>query len=221
MRILRAATDVHQAGSFATHLRRKRFALFRALLAGVPRPLHILDVGGTQGFWETMGLADAPGLEFWVINLSDYEFQSDRPHFHHMIGDARYMPQFADHEFDIVFSNSVIEHVGNFAEQRRMAEEIRRVGRRYFVQTPNRYFPIEPHYLYPFFQFYPPALKIGLARHLRLGWGGVAEATTIRLLSKRELLTLFPGSRLYAERWAGLNKSFVVYGGWENVKAET
>ena len=220
MRILRAATDVHQAGSVATRLRRKRFVLFRALLAGVPRPLHILDVGGTQGFWETMGLADMPGLEFWVINLSDYEFQADRPQFHHLVGDGRHMPQFADHQFDIVFSNSVIEHVGSYADQRCMADEIRRVGRRYFVQTPNRYFPIEPHYLYPFFQFYPPALKTGLVRHLRLGWGNLVEATTIRLLSKRELLRLFPGSRLYAERWAGLNKSFVVYGGWGNVKLD-
>jgi SAM-dependent methyltransferase len=215
MSILRTATDVHQTGSFATRLRRKRFALFQTLLAGLPRPLRILDVGGTQGFWETMGMADAPGLEFWVINLSDYEFQSARPQFHQAVGDARHMPQFADQEFDVVFSNSVIEHVGGYADQRRMAREIRRVGRRYFVQTPNRYFPIEPHYLYPFFQFYPPALKRGLVRHLRLGWGNLAEATTIRLLSKRELLALFPGSRLYAERLFGLNKSFVVYGGWD------
>lgn len=57
------------------------------------------------------------------------------------------MKQFQDNEFDAVFSNSVIEHVGDYEAQRQMANEIMRVGKRYFVQTPNFYFPIEPHIL--------------------------------------------------------------------------
>ncbi|MEM2045934.1 MAG: class I SAM-dependent methyltransferase, partial [Candidatus Bathyarchaeia archaeon] len=57
-----------------------------------------------------------------------------------IIGDARCMP-FKDKSFDVVFSNSVIEHVGNYDDQKMCAEEIRRVGKCYFVQTPNFYFP--------------------------------------------------------------------------------
>jgi hypothetical protein len=60
------------------------------------------------------------------------------------------MPQYRDKEFDIAFSNSVIEHVGNDLRIRQMADEVRRVGRNY-LQTPNYYFPLEPHFFFPFF----------------------------------------------------------------------
>ena len=71
------------------------------------------------------------------------------------VGDAVDMPGISDGAFDVVFSNSVIEHVETYENQRRMAAEIRRVGRRYFVQTPNRHFPLEPHFLVPGFQLLP------------------------------------------------------------------
>jgi len=55
---------------------------------------------------------------------------------------------YSDNEFDICFSNSVIELVGSFEDQRKFANEIRRVGRKLWVQTPARSFFFEPHYLY-------------------------------------------------------------------------
>ena len=63
------------------------------------------------------------------------------------------MDFFKDKSFDAVFSNSVIEHVGTFEDQKMMANEVIRVTNFYFIQTPNLYFPIEPHFLVPFFQF--------------------------------------------------------------------
>jgi hypothetical protein len=131
------------------------------------------------------------------------------------------MPEFGDKQFDVVFSNSVIEHVGDFADQRRMADEVQRVGRRYYVQTPNRYFPMEPHFLFPLFGVLPIPVRAFLLRHLSLGWytkiGDRAEsfrvARSIRLLTRRELLSLFPGAQLVRERVAGLTKSYTVFGG--------
>jgi 2-polyprenyl-3-methyl-5-hydroxy-6-metoxy-1,4-benzoquinol methylase len=79
------------------------------------------------------------------------------------------MRQFRDHQFDVVYSNSVIEHVGDLDDMRRMAQEIQRVGKRYFLQTPNRYFPIEPHFVFPFFQFLPRPVQISLVQKFRLG----------------------------------------------------
>jgi len=95
------------------------------------------------------------------------------------------------------------------------------VGHRYYVQTPNRYFPIEPHFLFPFFAFMPMSLRAFLLRHVPLGWysriGDRAEsfriASSIRLLTSREMRALFPGSQLVRERFLALTKSFSAFGG--------
>jgi len=129
------------------------------------------------------------------------------------------MPQFTDGQFDLVISNSVIEHVGNFREQRRFAEEIQRVGPRYFVQTPNRRFPLEPHFLLPLFQYFPLTVRAFLHQHFDLGWwkkagtylSALEEVESIRLLSGRELKTLFPIAKVYKERFALFTKSYVLY----------
>jgi hypothetical protein len=202
-------------------MRRRRFAFFEALLAPLPRPVRILDLGGTLTFWETMGIDEHAGLEIVLLNLTAAPV--DRPHFRSVAGDARAMPEFADQAFDVVFSNSVIEHVGSFEDQRRMAQEVQRVGQRYFIQTPNRYFPIEPHYLMPGFQFYPIALQVLLVKNFSMGWyprqphgaDALAQVRRNRLLTAKELRTIFPQAHIYHERMFGLTKSFIAYGGWE------
>lgn len=204
----------------ATTMRRKRFALFERLLATVPTPLTILDVGGTEGFWERMGFADRTEISVIVLNVEPMPVH--RPHFQSMIGDATDMRVFRDKTFDVVFSNSVIEHVGDFERQRRMASEVQRVGRRFFLQTPNYYFPLEPHFLFPGFQWLPRATRVAMIQRFDLGWikkvPDRAEAQALidatRLLRKRELAALFPQASWYEEKFLGLTKSFVVYDGW-------
>lgn len=39
--------------------------------------------------------------------------------------------------------------VGKERDQERMAAEILRVGRHCYVQTPNKNFPVEPHFIFP------------------------------------------------------------------------
>lgn len=217
--MLRILADNRDPRSLAAHLRRKRFAFFESLVSRVPKPLRILDVGGTQRFWEVMGFAGAERMEITILNLTLQPVSL--PNFTGVVGDARDL-QFADSSFDVVFSNSVIEHVGSYQDQCRMAREVKRVGTRYFLQTPNRYFPIEPHFLFPYFQFLPVPVRVWLLQHFTLGWrsrtpdGVEAKALveSIRLLSKAELLALFPEACLFQERLMGLTKSFVVYAGW-------
>lgn len=212
--------DNRRNDSLATSMRRKRFVLFEQLVATVPAPMRILDVGGTESFWERMSFVDRPGVSVMILNIEP--MATHRPHFQAVVGDATNMAIFPDGAFDIVFSNSVIEHVGDFEQQRRMANEVQRVGRRYFLQTPNYYFPLEPHFLFPGFQWLPRATRVALIQRFDLGWiKRIPERTqaqqmidTTRLLRKGELKTLFPRANWYEEKLLGLTKSFVVYDGW-------
>lgn len=214
--------DHRRSDSLAAAMRLRRFAFFRSLVASLPRPLRILDVGGSPRFWKRTGFLDEPQVHVVLLNL--IEQVTDHPALSSIVGDARSMTMFTDGEFDVVFSNSVIEHLRNFAGQQRMANEVRRVGQRYFVQTPNRNFPLEPHFLVPGFQFFPFALQVALIRKFNLGWHkrqpAIEDALNIitehRLLTRRELQILFPEARIYRERVLGLTKSFIVYAGWSD-----
>ena len=218
--LIRKLADNRTEDSLATHLRRKRFSLFQRLLSRLPRPIKILDVGGTQQFWQTMGFAGQEGLHIVILNLAAEKTAS--PLFQSVAGDARNVPEFSNREFDVVFSNSVIEHLGTWAGQQAMAREIQRVGQRFFVQTPNRYFPLEPHFLFPFFQFLPLSVRVWLVTHFNVGWyrripdqaKAREEVAAIRLLSQREVRRLFPHGTMYREKFFGLTKSFIAYGGW-------
>lgn len=220
MKALRGIADNRSSGSLATKLRRRRFELFRSLLESLPRPVRVLDVGGTELFWRRMEFVAESGVEVVLLNLTPPSTTAS--HFVGVSGDARRL-QFRDDEFDVVFSNSVIEHVGTFNDQRLMANEVMRVGRRYFVQTPNRLFPIEPHFLFPYFQFLPTGVQASLLQRFDLGWcpriqdraEAVAFVAQIRLLSELEVRRLFPHATMYKEQFLGMTKSFIAYGGWD------
>ena len=203
-------------------MRRRRFAFFLSLLESVDRPLSILDVGGTQQFWDIMGRQHLEGAQVTLLNLAAPPVSANN--FESVAGDARDLGRYETSSFDVVFSNSVIEHLGpDFADQQRMADEIKRVGKRYFVQTPNRYFPLEPHFLVPGFQFMPLELRVWLVSHFNVGWyrripdraEARSEVESISLLTRRDLRRLFPRARIYRERLMGLTKSFVAYDGWD------
>lgn len=199
-----------------------RLAYFLELLARVPRPLRLLDVGGTESFWTTLApqVAEDRGLSIVLLNLRAEPTRL--PNVMSVAGDARDMGGFEDGSFDVVFSNSVIEHLGGFEAQRQMAREVRRLGRRYFVQTPNFWFPLEPHYLVPGFQLLPVAVRAELIRRFDLGWiprqpdpvAARRAAWSIQLLTARKLRRLFPGATLIPERVLGLTKAWLVHAGF-------
>lgn len=219
--LLKRLANFHDPSSLASRMRRRRFALFEALATELPFGARILDIGGTPAFWRDIALVEGGRVRVTLLNIESYA--AVHPDVELVRGDARDMHFFRDQEFDAVFSNSVIEHVGSMADQQRMASEIRRVAPRYFVQTPNRYFPLEPHFLLPLFQFYPRPLQIELVRRFNLGWmprrpeydDAEREVAQIRLMSGSEMLALFPTATLYREKLCGLTKSLVAYAGWQ------
>ena len=194
-------------GPFSAAMRARRTEHFvRSLnLQGGER---IIDLGGAPSIWSDV----KPVLDIVMVNLPGGIVKD--PGSHHNItyveGDACDLPQYADNSFDIAFSNSVIEHVGGPEKRAAMAREARRLGRRYWIQTPSIWFPIEAHTYLPFWWFYPPAVKRSfIARWRRTvpAWCEMIEGTTV--LHRSEIERLFPDGEIWTERLLGLPKSYV------------
>ncbi len=189
-------------------VRRWREARYRRFLelCSVQQGERILDVGAGSGA-ALERFNEANEIVALDLNPLDSDWlRSDNVTV--TVGDATQLP-FADGEFPLVFSSSVIEHIPKEL-QPKFASEIRRVGQRYFVQTPNRLFPIEPHYQFPFFHFLPERAQRALNRRFTLGWQQKGSWEDITLLSARELRRLFPDGEIHRERLFGLTKSLMV-----------
>jgi hypothetical protein len=207
--------DNRDPGSLASRMRRERNLRFRAAIQHLPRPLKVLDVGGTQAVWESIGFVDQPDIHITLLNIVPSE--SSHSNIVSVCGDARNMREFRDGQFDVVYSNSVIEHVGSIEDMRKMAREIQRVGKRYFLQTPYLYFPIEPHFVFPMFQFLPVSWRVRLVQNFSLGWIGrlpeqksaEREVTSINLISKKQLRSLFTDADIATEKFFGITKSLL------------
>ncbi|HVY92040.1 MAG TPA: methyltransferase domain-containing protein [Bryobacteraceae bacterium] len=184
--------------------------------AGVSR---ILDVGGTAEIWE---LTPGATRQVFLLNMPSAAPEKGSAAAEVIHGDGCCLP-FADGSFDIVFSNSVIEHVGDSEAQARFAEEIRRTGSGYWVQTPNRYFPIETHLLTPFVHLLPRSWRAFIVRRFTV-WQWIHHPSAdrkqfyiehfisdIRLLSAAEMKRLFPDAVILRERFLLFTKSLVAY----------
>jgi hypothetical protein len=197
-------------------MRRARVAQFLELLPNEAESAHILDVGGTEKFWRSVWNEQCRRLSITLLNLTATPVSGDLP-IRSLAGDARDLSQFQNLAFDLCFSNSVIEHVGTLADQRRMAAEIRRVANGYFVQTPYRYFPIEPHFHVPGWAQLPVWCRTVLHQRLDLGWFTAEpdymeariDVEQIRLLSRREFRNLFEDAEIRFEKIGPLIKSMI------------
>jgi hypothetical protein len=199
--------------------RRARFQSFLSqlqTLSSGERPIRVLDVGGTVAYWK--GVRELWGtlkLDITIVNVSAKPF-SEAP-FTVRRGNACDLREYSDQSFDIVHSNSVIEHVGDWAAMAAMAAEVRRLAPRYFVQTPNFWFPVEPHYRTIGFQWLPEPTRASLLTRRRFGFFGPVqsfdEAMRIvqaqRLLTRRQMVALFPDALIDFERFFGLAKSII------------
>jgi hypothetical protein len=172
----------------------------------------VLDVGGTPYNWEQI---DA-NFPITLLNTEPLEADGLDARYTLVQGSGMRL-DFPDRSFDIAFSNSVIEHVGDLEAQRVFAEELRRVGRQVWVQTPARSFFFEPHLLAPFIHFLPLSWQRRLVRNFTL-WGWItrpSRASVDRMLGELRLLdyatfrALFPDCEIRRERFLVFTKAFV------------
>jgi hypothetical protein len=205
--------DVHRVYSFFLRLFRRRRMRAFAREFEPTATTRILDVGGTPFNWT---LLDTPA-SLTLLNLEALPASTQLPaNMTALVGSGTQL-DFADGSFDVVFSNSVIEHVGDLAAQRLFARELRRVGCGIWVQTPARGFFVEPHLMGVFIHWLPARWQRRLIRGFTL-WGWLARPDReqvdaflagTRLLDAGEMARLFPDCEIRRERFLGLTKSYV------------
>ncbi|MFI5677333.1 class I SAM-dependent methyltransferase [Streptomyces cellulosae] len=179
--------------------------------------MRVLDLGGTPQSWTHAPVTPAQVV---CVNLdSHHECREGRVT--GLVGDACDLPDALRNErFDLVYSNSLMEHVGGHSRRQRFAETVYTGGDLHWVQTPYRYFPVEPHWLFPGMQWLPFRAKVAVVRHWPHGTSrqhrrpptvteAAAKAAEVELLSATGMRTYFPHSQIWFERFAGLPKSLV------------
>ena len=191
----------------ARYFRTRRLRRFAKAFA-VDTSTRVLDLGGDEYYWSW--LSPLPAVT--VANLESRDLRPDAMPW--VQADGRMLP-FGDRAFDVVYCNSVIEHLPDQQSREALATEIARVGRGYSVQTPNRWFPLEAHTLTPGFHFLPRRWQVRLARNFTV-WGwlqrpdpdearGFVEGS--HLLGRKDLQLVFPDATIERERFLGLTKS--------------
>ena len=209
----------HSTGS---KLRAKRIAPLLEMIKSVFNEhglVRIIDVGGTGQYWDIVPrhYLDAHNVEITIVNLPGNGISRVDGPFVFVAADACDLAGFGDKSFHIGHSNAVVEHVGDWGYMVRFAEELTRVSQKWFVQTPNYWFPIETHSMTPFFHWLPKPIQIWLVSRFQLGhW---QRATTIdeavrtvestHLLNRAMLQELFKDAHILTERVFWLPKSLI------------
>ena len=202
----------HFLRPYQVHARRRRSQWFTTAM-GVKPGMKIIDLGGSPMIWR---FVDQP-LDITLLNVkheTNGPPELDRIQQHKFLfvtGDACDV-SLPSNSFDIAFSNSVIEHVGDKTRRSAFAKQVRRLAPKYWVQTPAKYFPIEAHTGMPFWWYYPEHLRQALIKKWRQElplWTEMVEGTT--LVERAELQDIFPEAVILPERAFGVVKSYVAF----------
>jgi hypothetical protein len=199
--------DPNNPASLSSKARARRWDRFVSAFPSLAE-MKVLDLGGTPAFWES---APVRAAHVTIVNIS--AAPADEPDWlRYVQGDACDPP--VSERFDLVVSNSLLEHVGGHYRRMQVADVVHRSADHHWVQTPYRYFPVEPHWVAPAMQWLPVAARAQMSRRWPLGhmrpterrpvMDGVLE---VELLSIAEMRYYFPDSEIWRERFAGLVKS--------------
>jgi len=193
---------------FSNYNRRSRMALFVEVMKPT-EGMSVLDLGGKPAIWDYVHVP----LHITCLNLPGIVMANYATH--HVIdyieGDACDMPDFQFGDFDMIYSNSVIEHVGTFEKRLQFTNEIKRLSNNYWIQTPCKGFPVEAHTGMPFWWYYPSWLKEyfinGWSKKLPEWTEGIVQTTYV---TEKELKRLLPDANVTTE-WFVFPKSLIFW----------
>lgn len=206
--------DPKNPDSWAARCRQGRGQWLAEAFPDLPQ-MSVIDLGGRILPWKN---APVRPKQVLVVNLE--KPRTDIPEWAEFeLGDVCALPShIAKRRYDLVFSNSVIEHLGGHERRLRFSETVHQLADAYWIQTPYRYFPIEPHWLAPGMQFLPVAARVVLAERWPLAFrpGGAREEALkqvlwTELLDRTQMRHYFPDSLLRTEKVFGIPKSLIAY----------
>jgi hypothetical protein len=203
--------DAYDRRSLSARARARRWQVFLDTFPDIAE-MSIVDLGGDARAWRLAPIRPAHVL---LVNLFPQDI--DEPWMDAMIGDVCDLSLDLP-KADLAYSNSVIEHVGGHWRRQRFAEVVQNTDR-FWVQTPNRYFPIEPHFMFPWLQHLPLRAQRAVVTNWPLGnYASVSDSRQavgnlldVELLSGTELRFYFPDARIWKESFLGLTKSLVAF----------
>jgi hypothetical protein len=208
--ISRNVVNPNNPSSVSAKARHRRWGQFLTEFPDI-NAMRVLDLGGTPAYWQA---APCTPRAVTVVNLDAHDSNELVTAIQ---GDACAPPAEVTRErFDLVVSNSLIEHVGGHVQRQRLADVVHAASDLHWVQTPYRYFPVEPHWMFPGFQFLPFAARVRVTRSWPLGHRhtddsatAVASVHEVDLVGIDQMRSYFPDSRIWFERMGGLVKSLV------------
>ncbi|AWI31830.1 class I SAM-dependent methyltransferase [Streptomyces sp. ICN441] len=210
-----AIADPTKPGSLAHRARTRRWA---ELLRCFPNlaDMRVLDLGGTPHAWRLSPVRPAHVV---TVNLDPSTAHQTEPDITPLVADACTLltsGHLAGERFDLAYSNSLMEHVGGHRHRQQFAETVHSCADHHWIQTPYRYFPVEPHWLFPGMQWLPFRARVAVSQHWPYGHISSAnrpqatqDVEEVELLSVTEMRSYFPQSHIWFERFAGLPKSLV------------
>ena len=207
----------HKKNSFVNQFRQKRFELLKNGIEKLIQKDHfkILDIGGDIQYWKNIGWRH-PACKIHLLNLFESIVpENESQQFSSSVGNGLSL-EYKKGEVDLIFSNSVIEHVGSYANQQIFAGEVRRVSDKYIVQTPSIWFPLEPHSLIPLFQFLPHPIRALLIMTFNINYfpksktykAAIKVSHSTLMFTHKRFKQLFPEAEIQVERFLGIPKSY-------------
>ncbi|WP_157961327.1 SAM-dependent methyltransferase [Microvirga flavescens] len=211
--------------SIPSIMRRRRFQIVNRLIQDIidkKGSCRILDIGGTHYYWalDDDYLNERRGKVTIIVANVDEPTEEKNELCEYVVGDATAQDIYESYDYDLIHSNSVIEHVGAWPKVKAMADHIRASQRAYYIQTPNYWFPVEPHFRSVGFQWLPESTRASMLMKRQRGFRGPAKnwddamdlVESVKLLTASQLRGLFPEAALLRERIGPLTKSFMVVG---------
>jgi hypothetical protein len=220
---LRRRSDPYvDASSLEFRFRAQRFQRIRGLIDSVlaeKERCEIVDLGGTEKYWAIAGdyIDRQKSRVFVTLVNTEPQVITRTDQFRAVMDSASNPALFSGQRFDLAHSNSVIEHVGSRADMLAFAQNMRRLAPRYYCQTPNFWFPYEPHFRTLGFQYLPKAVRAAMLKHFALGFfdritsseDAIEIVRLHDLIGQRQMAAFFPDAEIAFETVLGLRKSIM------------